>query len=90
MKYVVSYEGYMKPSGAEIIECNTDVEALVQIEEMCGYGSFSGEIEEGERTLESITVQEIIEYLNRNNGDGSDLIISIINLSTQEIIFQMG
>lgn len=29
MKYAVSYEGYFKPSGAKIIECETDVEALV-------------------------------------------------------------
>ena len=90
MKYAVSYEGYFKPSGAKIIECETDVEALVQIEEICGYGKFQGEIDEEERTLESTTIQEIKEYLSSNNGDGSDLIISVINLSTQEIIFQMS
>ena len=89
MKYAVSYEGYMRPSGAEIVECKTDIEALIQIEDEYGYGRFSGEIEEG-RTLDSITLQEIKEYLDCNNGDGSDLIVSIINLSTQEIIFQMG
>lgn len=88
MKYAVSYEGYFRPSGVEIIECETDVEALVQIEEVCGYGKFSGEIEDEGRTLESITIEEITEYLNCNNGDGSDFIISVINLSTQEILFQ--
>lgn len=90
MKYAVSYEGYFKPSGAKIIECETDVEAFVQIEEICGYGKFSGEIEDGERTLESTTLQEITEYLSSNNGDGSNFIVSIINLSTQEILFQAG
>ena len=90
MKYAVSYEGYMRPSGAEIIECKTDIEALIQIEDKYGYGRFQGEIDEGERTLESITIQEIKEYLDCNNGDGSDLIVSVINLSTQEIIFQLS
>lgn len=90
MKYAASFEGYFKPSGVKVIECDTDVEALVQIEEILGYGKFAGEIEDDERTLESTTVQEIKKYLESNNGDGSDLIISIINLSTQEIIFQLG
>lgn len=87
MKYAVSFEGYFRPSGAGIIDAISDVEALIQIENEHGYGHFQGLVDEEERTIGSITKEEILEYLDQNNGDGSDYIISVFNLSTQTMLF---
>lgn len=90
MKYAVTFAGYDRYSegsfGCEIIEAESDVEALVQIEEKHGYGNYADEIEDG-KSINLITVEEIKEYIESDNGDGTDFIISIINLSTEEIIF---
>ena len=91
MKYAVSfmtYERYGKSKNCcEIIEASSDKECLVLAEDNFGYGKFYGEIEAGERTLDSISLKEVKEYLESNNGDGCEYIISVINLTTGEIIF---
>ena len=91
MEYSVSfmtYERYGQSKGCfEVIEASSDKEGLMLAEEKFGYGKFYGEIDEGERTLDSISLKEVKEYLESNNGDGCEYIISIINLTTGEIIF---
>lgn len=91
MEYAVSfmtYERYGQSKGCfEVIEASSDKEALMLAEEKFGYGKFYGEIDEGERTLDSISLKEVKEYLESNNGDGCEYIISVTNLTTGEIIF---
>ena len=91
MEYSVSfmtYERYGQSKGCfEVIEASSDKEGLMLAEEKFGYGKFYGEIDEGERTLDSISLKEVKEYLESNNGDGCEYIISITNLTTGEIIF---
>ena len=91
MEYSVlfmTYERYGKSQGCfEVIEASSDKEGLMLAEEKFGYGKFYGEIDEGERTLDSISLKEVKEYLESNNGDGCEYIISVINLTTGEIIF---
>ena len=91
MEYAVSfmtYERYGQSKGCfEVIEASSDKEGLMLAEEKFGYGKFYGEIDEGERTLDSISLKEVKEYLESNNGDGCEYIISVTNLTTGEIIF---
>ena len=91
MEYSVSfmtYERYGQSKGCfEVIEASSDKEGLMLAEEKFGYGKFYGEIDEGERTLDSISLKEVKEYLESNNGDGCEYIISVTNLTTGEIIF---
>lgn len=91
MKYAVSFMTYERYGGSEgcckVIEASSDKEGLMLAEDNFGYGKFYGEIEEGERTLDSISLKEVKEYLESNNGDGCEYIISVINLTTGEIIF---
>lgn len=91
MEYSVSfmtYERYGQSKGCfEVIEASSDKECLILAEEKFGYGKFYGEIDEGERTLDSISLEEVKEYLESNNGDGCEYIISVTNLTTGEIIF---
>ena len=91
MEYAVffmTYERYGTSQGRfEVIEASSDKEGLILAEYNFGYGKFYGEIEEGERTLDSISLKEVKEYLESNNGDGCEYIISVINLTTGEIIF---
>ena len=91
MEYAVSfmtYERYGQSKGCfEVIEASSDKEGLIAAEEKFGYGKFYGEIDEGERTLDSISLKEVKEYLESNNGDGCEYIISVTNLTTGEIIF---
>lgn len=91
MEYAVSfmtYERYGQSKGCfEVIEASSDKEGLMLAEEKFGYGKFYGEIDEGERTLDSISLEEVKEYLESNNGDGCEYIISVTNLTTGEIIF---
>ena len=91
MKYAVSFMKYGRYEGSEgccaVIQASSDKEGLMLAEDNFGYGKFYGEIEEGERTLDSISLKEVKEYLESNNGDGCEYIISVTNLTTGEIIF---
>ena len=91
MKYAVSFMTYERYGGREsgcmVIEASSDKEGLMLVEDYFGYGKFFGEMEDGERTLDSTSIEEVKEYLESNNGDGCEYIISVINLTTGEIIF---
>lgn len=91
MKYAVSFMTYERYGGSEgcciVIEASSDKEGLMLAEYNFGYGKFYIEIDEGKRTLDSISLEEVKEYLKSNNGDGCEYIISVINLTTGEIIF---
>lgn len=91
MKYAVSFVTYERYGGGQggcmVIEAPSDKECLMLVEDHFGYGKFFMEMEDGERTLDSISIEEVKEYLKCSNGDGCDCIISIINLTTGEIIF---
>ena len=90
MEYAVSFMTYERYGGSEgcckVIEASSDKEGLMLAEDKFGYGKFYTEIEEG-RTLDSISLEEVKEYLESSNGDGCEYIISVINLTTGEIIF---
>ncbi len=91
MKYAVSFMTYERYEGSHggciVIKASSDKECLMLVEDYFGYGKFFMEMEYGERTLDSISIEEVKEYLKSSNGDGCDYIVSVINLTTGEIIF---
>jgi len=91
MKYAVSFMTYERYGGREggciVIEASSDKEGLMLAEDYFGYGKFFMEMEDGERTLDSIPIEEVKEYIKSSNGYGCDYIVSVINLTTGEIIF---
>lgn len=91
MKYAVSFMTYERYGGSKgcckVIEASSDKEGLMLVEDYFGYGKFFREIEKGERTFDSISIEEVKEYLKNSNGDGCEYIVSVINLTTGEIIF---
>lgn len=90
MKYAVTFNIYdrysMGECGCEFITSESDVKALIKIEKDHGDGHYANIIDEG-TSIDTISLNEIEEYLDSNNGDGCDFIISVINMSTQKIIF---
>ena len=91
MKYAVSFMTYEIYEGSHggciVIEAPSDKEGLMLVEDYFGYGKFFMEMEYGKRTLDSISIEEVKEYLKSSNGDGCEYIVSVINLTTGEIIF---
>lgn len=66
-----------------------NVEAIIKVLDNCGYG---WEDEEGrtlgEQGFTMPTFEQVITELENTNGDGMDYIISIINLDSDEILYE--
>ena len=93
MKYKVLREKYERYEvgklGRIVFEAKNDVEALLKIHSKCGYGYYDEEGREfGDEGFEMPDLSELIEALDRDNGDGMDLIFEIENVSEGIILYK--
>lgn len=88
VKLIVTFIGYGRYLYEEfygIKQYHTDTikEALTKILEVHGYGLPTDENDEPVIT----TIEEMLEELNSNNGDGCDYVMSIIDGNTGQIVY---
>lgn len=92
-KYAVTREKYTRYGDGGIItttlQAQDDVEALIKIDDHCGYGWCDSEGRElGDESFELPTFQQVMEHITSNNGDGADYIFKIENLDTGKVLFK--
>lgn len=89
-KYRVIRDKYERYGGGGVItstfEAKNNLDAILKVDENCGYGYPFDEDEEGNEILP--TLDDAIKHLSMNNGDGADFIFKIENVETGEVIFE--
>lgn len=86
MKAFVSFDPYFTETHTAIYEGKTEVNILEQVLKNHGYGLRN---DNDEPVAIGNDKYALLEYLEDNNGDGCDFVISIINLDNGEIIFNV-
>ena len=76
--YNILYEDDFR---CEIFEEKSDLEALLRIEQIYSYGQSKDE------DISKYSVGKVRKMIEVNNGDETDFVISVVNLTTEEIIF---
>jgi hypothetical protein len=89
-KYRVIRDKYERYGSGGIISstftADSDLEAILKVDENCGYGYPFDEDEEGNEIMP--TLEEAIHHLSMNNGDGADYIMKIENVDTGNVLFE--
>lgn len=92
-KYKVVRDKYERYSQGGVIsttfEAKDDVEAILKVDEHCGYGYY----DEEDRNYEDEgfirpTLEKAINHLAMSNGDGADYVFKIENLDTGAVLFE--
>jgi hypothetical protein len=79
MKFYVSYIGYVRygveePAGVKTYTADSTKEALIEIINYHGYPLDQEDVEE-----DYSTVEKLLKFLESQNGDGCDYVLSIIS-----------
>ena len=89
-KYRVIRDKYERYGNGGIISstftADSDLEAILKVDENCGYGYPFDEDEEGNEIMP--TLEEAINHLSMNNGDGADYVMKIENVDTGNVLFE--
>ena len=89
-KYRVIRDKYVRYGDGGIISstfnADSDVEAILKVDENCGYGYPFEEDEDGNEIMP--TLEEAINHLSMNNGDGADFVMKIENVETGNVLFE--
>ena len=89
-KYRVIRDKYERYGGGGIVSstfnADSDLEAILKVDENCGYGYPFHEDEEGNEIMP--TLEEAINHLSMNNGDGADYVMKIENIDTGNVLFE--
>ena len=92
-KYRVIRDKYERYSQGGVIsstfEAKDDVEAILKVDEHCGYGYY----DEEDRSYEDEgfirpTLEKAINHLAMSNGDGADYVFKIENLDPGAVLFE--
>ena len=74
---------------SSIFNAEDDIEAILLVDEHCGYGYLDKNSKNYEEEgFIRPTLEDAIEHLSSNNGDGADFVFKVENLETGKIIFQ--
>lgn len=89
-KYRVIRDKYVRYGNGGVItstfEAENDLDAILKVDENCGYGYPFEEDDEGNEIMP--TLEDAISHLSANNGDGADFVFKIENVATGEVIFE--
>lgn len=92
-KYRVVRDKYERYGQGGVIsstfEAKDDVEAILKVDEHCGYGYY----DEEDRSYEEEgfirpTLEKAINHLAMSNGDGADYVFKIENVETGAVLFE--
>lgn len=83
----VSFDGYMKDAGLDIITAPSLKEALKKVSEKHNYGVDEFDDDEEEDKGKGKTIKSILKSIDEQNGDGCDFVISIIQKDNCKVIY---
>lgn len=95
-QYKVMRDVYSRYNGGGLqinsFNANNDVEAVLKVLQNCNCYAYSDKNlnEFGDKDFIMPSLEEVTDYLSSNNGDGSDFIYRIENVTTKKVIFEDG